>query len=252
MIMSSLKRRFSNSIGLARTYYGLAHEIRSLIRWYVNYCLISQGGRASIERNRCQDAEGDSIPWMTYPAIEYLKQFDFSGKVVLEFGSGASTDFWARRALQVTAIESNAEWYAKTRKGAANNVRVVFAQDPESYATAALNERGGFDIVVIDGVYRFDCAGHAVDLVADDGIIILDNSDWFPATTSFILNKGFLQIDFMGPGPLNSYAWATSLFVRPKCFLQNARSSPAPRVIGGLLQTADDDQPWARTSVEKF
>lgn len=36
---------------------------------------------------KCQDAAGNWLPWYTYPAIEYLKQLDFSQKTVFEYGA---------------------------------------------------------------------------------------------------------------------------------------------------------------------
>ena len=98
-----------------------------------------------------------------------------------------------------------------------------------------------YNIVVIDGRYRFDCATRVADWVTADGVVILDNSDWLPSTAAMLATDGFFQVDFIGPGPLNAYAWATSLFFRPNCFLQKIRTSSAPVVIGGMKYTSDED-----------
>lgn len=63
----------------------------------------------SIDEKVCADKDGNPIPWYTYPAIEYLSQFDYGGKRVFEYGCGYSSLFWAERAAKVISIEDNPE-----------------------------------------------------------------------------------------------------------------------------------------------
>ena len=67
----------------------------------------------SIDEKVCIDKDGNPIPWYTYPAIEYLSQFDYSQKEIFEFGCGYSSMFWANRAKKVTSIEDNINWFSK-------------------------------------------------------------------------------------------------------------------------------------------
>ena len=48
--------------------------------------------------------DGRPVPWMTYPAICYLEQLDFSQKRVFEYGCGSSTAYWAKRALRTISV----------------------------------------------------------------------------------------------------------------------------------------------------
>lgn len=48
-----------------------------------------------------QDALGNPIPWLTYPAIEFLKSYVRPGMRILEFGTGASTVWFVRRGCRV-------------------------------------------------------------------------------------------------------------------------------------------------------
>lgn len=41
----------------------------------------------TINEKICIDRDGNPIPWYTYPAIEYLSQFDVTDKDVFEFGA---------------------------------------------------------------------------------------------------------------------------------------------------------------------
>jgi hypothetical protein len=178
---------------------------------------------------------------MTYSAIEYLKQFDFSSRTVLEFGCGSSTEFWTSRAKEVTSVENDKAWYDKQRATLRANAKLIFAEAIEEYICPDSLGHQTYDIVVVDGRYRYDCAMRVADWVTADGIVILDNSDWLPSTAAMLAAAGFFQVDFIGPGPLNAYAWATSIFFRPNCFVQTARISSAPVVIGGMDYTSDED-----------
>lgn len=52
----------------------------------------------SLINKQCLNRNSEPIPWYTYPAIEQLDKWDFSECDVLEYGSGNSTLWWARRA----------------------------------------------------------------------------------------------------------------------------------------------------------
>ena len=67
----------------------------------------------TIDEKVCLDRNGNPIPWYTYPAIEYLSQFDYSRKTIFEFGCGNSSLFWASRAERVVSIEDNLQWFEK-------------------------------------------------------------------------------------------------------------------------------------------
>jgi hypothetical protein len=64
----------------------------------------------SVKSQRAVDADGNPLPWYTYPAIEYLRQLDFSDKTVFEYGSGMSTVFWAGKAKHVVSVEDDEQW----------------------------------------------------------------------------------------------------------------------------------------------
>src|SRR5262245_9536558 len=69
------------------------------------------GGRKSHETQAALTANGEPLPWYTYPAIAYLAQLDFSGSDVFEYGSGNSSRYWAQRARTVASVESDPAWF---------------------------------------------------------------------------------------------------------------------------------------------
>lgn len=182
---------------------------------------------------------GEPIPWFTYPAIEYLKQFDFSQKKVFEYGSGNSSIFWASRAMQVTAVESNRQWYEHVLRFSRHNLVLMLEPDRESYISSIGRYQGTFDVIVIDGQWRNACADVCKEYLAEDGIIIIDNSDRKYACCTKLRENGFFQIDFSGFSPVNGYTSTTSIFIRTSNKLQLNFLPSSP--VGGLAQVASED-----------
>jgi hypothetical protein len=52
------------------------------------------------------------------------------------------------------------------------------------------------------------------DRLKETGLVILDNSDKLPECVATLKQHDFIQVDFVGFGPLNGYLWATSFFFR--------------------------------------
>jgi len=72
------------------------------------------------------------------------------------------------------------------------------------------------NIIAIDTYARGLCSFLAMRFLAQDGIIVFDNSDWpeYDFIKSMFAENGFLRTDYFGPGPLNHYEWCTSVFKR--------------------------------------
>ncbi len=158
-------------------------------------------------------ADGGPIPWFTYPAIEYLKQLDLSQKSVFEFGSGNSSRFFSTTALAVYSIEDDREWFIRMSQEKSSNQTLIFAETGNDYINAIQSLGKKFDVILVDGSNRFECIKQSVSYLNPGGMIILDNSDWFPKSTKFLRDQGFIQVDFIGMGPLNGFTWSTSVFL---------------------------------------
>ena len=189
------------------------------------------GWRRSFEERRSVDAHGEPIPWYSYPAIEFLRTLDLNGKRVFEFGSGNSSVFWARKADSVLAVENDGAWAAIVQSFAVPNLRVIEETDRDRYVSTPEREGGGFDVVVVDGRYRRRCAAAAARVVKAGGFIVFDNADWYPDACSDLRAQGWVQIDFSGFGPVNSYCWTTAVFLRAELRIPRAGAS---HPIGGI------------------
>lgn len=187
----------------------------------------------------CVDRERNPIPWYTYPAIEYIKQLDFSEKTVFEFGAGNSTLFWGSVAKQVVSVENNAGWYERISKEAGDNARITLARDKKTYVQHILTTDGDFDVIVIDGSHRYDCAQAAISKLRCGGVIILDNSDWHVRAAQSLRESGLIQVDMTGLGPIGHYAWTTTFFFHRQFSFSPAGDRQPQHGIGSLRQSAE-------------
>jgi hypothetical protein len=169
------------------------------------------GHRETVTRAAPIWSDGTPVPWMTYPAICYLNQLNFSDKQVFEYGCGASTSYWSQRCRHVLSVENDPIWFARASAQKSNNVE-IFLQSGVSYVKQ-ISYKAPHDVIVIDGRWRFDCAMNCLPYLAPAGMVILDNSERSPPLTEFFRKAGFIQIDMIGYGPQNRYIWCTSLFL---------------------------------------
>jgi hypothetical protein len=206
------------------TFFRLGQNVHALAS--------KQGQLRSIRERRPVRSDGSAIPWYTYPAIEYLSQFDFSNASVFEFGAGYSSLYWAQRARTVLSVESDPGWLEHLKEGVRPNQKVLLRQGRDDYVNAIREQPDLFDVVIVDGRWRHACVEAAMNKVRDDGLIVLDNSDRYPKATRCLRDSDRFQVDFSGFGPVNNYAWTTSIFLRAACRLQKDFAPPLP--IAGL------------------
>jgi hypothetical protein len=163
------------------------------------------------------DARGEPLPWITYSSLRFLEPRLNPEMEVFEFGSGASTLWWARRARSVVSCEHDREWLERTRALAPANVQLMYAAGtgPE-YAGAILAYNSKFDVVVIDGVDRVSCARNCIGALKPSGVILWDNTDREEYRPGFELlrSQGFRRVDFIDMTPINLFECSTSIFYR--------------------------------------
>lgn len=201
-----------------------------------NYKILSSGyGQYRTIKNwECVDAAGDPVPWYTYPAIEYIKQLDFSDKTIFEFGSGNSTRFWGSRCKQLVSVEDDPKWYGKIKPLLSANVEYYLLEQRQQYVESINTSTKAYDVIIIDGSHRYECAAQSLGKLSDEGFIILDNSDWHDKTSQLLRDANLLEVDMFGFGPINSYTWATSFYFRRNVKLIPACKRQPTHGVGGL------------------
>ena len=148
-----------------------------------------------------------SDPFFTPRAIKYISSRLNREMKVFEWGSGASTFWFSRRAGIVYSIEHDKGWYSRgmeqIKSSGCNNVTLTYSPpvdlpadfdwhqwkfDPQlqhplrkpTFLTY-LQEIDKypdkfFDCIVIDGRERVGCALHAMPKLKENGFIVLDDS----------------------------------------------------------------------------
>jgi hypothetical protein len=170
-------------------------------------------------------AQGEPIPWYTYPCLDFLRYRSYQGKKVLEFGGGQSTLWWAKRASNIVTFEGDREWYNKIKVNMPANVDLflVSIENPDrcvAEVTQVLDRGnyGKFDVIIIDGLYRFQMIDLARQAMADSGVIICDDADGYGFYEGF-KDSGLNRVDFFGYSPCVILPHCTSIFFANQAFL---------------------------------
>ncbi len=184
----------------------------------------SLGWHRSLRKVQPLDRDGSPMPWYTYTALEWLMPRVKQTDVVFEFGAGNSTVWYGRHAKEVVAVEHDTKWLEHVQRLVGSNVTLLsrsmsgseLSPESESPYCVALYEYPPkyFDIIVIDGEERVQCAHVAPSRLRDDGIIVFDNSDRpvFGPGLDYLHHQGFGRIDFYGfCADVGTYS-CTSLF----------------------------------------
>lgn len=197
----------------------------------------------SIVREESLDSNGNPIPWYSYPAIEFLSQFDFSEKQIFEFGSGNSTIWWGNRGKSVVSVEHNPDWYQKMINAVPANVMLYLESDKCQYLSR-LNQQ--FDIIIIDAIWRDECVRQSLKHIADSGMIIIDDAqrvhnypEYQQALQQLQTDSRFIEIDFTGFTPIANFTKITSVFISRKNNFKRKNLKTPDFGIGNLRDEHD-------------
>ena len=179
--------------------------------------ILTYGFFKSVKFNLPVNNHKEAIPWYTYSSIEYLNNLDLNNVNIFEYGSGNSSIYFLNKGALVTSVEDDLDWFKKI-KNKMEGHNLIFEENQKEYISKVSTKK--FDIVVIDGSYRFECAEYTISEIKSNKIspqlIIFDNSDWYENSINLIDKElGWERVDFYGLGPVNNYTWVTSMYFNP-------------------------------------
>ena len=164
------------------------------------------------------DEFADPIPWVTYSFIDFIKGRLNKQHAVFEFGSGNSTFFYAKYAGIVVSVEHDKDWYDKIVSKKPGNSEMIFCEliRGGDYSNMPVKLEEKFDIIIVDGRDRVNCATKAVDALSPKGVIVLDDSERekYKPAIDFLIKRGFKHIPFSGISPGLFYLKSTSVFYK--------------------------------------
>ncbi|MGH1579013.1 O-methyltransferase [Planktotalea sp.] len=118
-------------------------------------------------------------PWWPTRVIPKVEAFLKPSHDVIEYGSGSSTIWLARRARSVVSMEENQTWLEMTRarisREGIENAQIHWGEGPSYYTPP--KETGPFDLAIVDGAYRWKCIETVLPKMKPGGMIYLDNAD---------------------------------------------------------------------------
>ena len=203
----------------------LAHSLILAADWAtINQYLLpginhleTAGWLQSLKEGKPVNQAMEPLPWITYPAIEFIEDKIQKNFKVFEYGSGNSTLWWSARVEELITLESDMSWFSYVQKTSPANVQARLCQERSQYPQVIYEYPDQyFDVVVIDHLDRNICARCCISKLKEDGIIIFDNSDSHDADEglSFLASAGFNRIDFHGLIPSYTYKNCTSVLFR--------------------------------------
>jgi hypothetical protein len=119
-------------------------------------------------------------PWISYRARKKIGRLIQPDGTVLEFGSGMSTLWLARRCKTLYSVEHDALWFQTVQsKLAAKNIANAhcFLREMENYADLSAFPDESFDFVLVDGAQRAACVQAVLKKLKPGGWVYLDNTD---------------------------------------------------------------------------
>ena len=193
-------------------------DLRILYSFKYSGILSDYGWWESYKRGLPIDKQGNPIPWVTYPFIEFIEGRLKNNLEVFEYGSGNSTFWYAKRVKYVTSVEHDRDWYEKIKSNLPENVSLFYKElvYGGDYSRFILFQNKKFNIVSIDGRDRVNCIIHSINAITEDGIIILDDSERkkYEEGITFLIKNGFRKIDFWGFSPGYFNRKCTSIFYK--------------------------------------
>lgn len=164
------------------------------------------------------NSNGEPIPWVTYPFLEFFEERLNNEFIMFEYGSGNSTLYYSKRVKQLVTVEHDSTWFNQVKKRLPENVNIMYKalEYGGEYAEAASSTNQKFQIIIVDGRDRVNCCRNAIGALTEDGVVVLDDSErpQYQPALDYLKENKFAQLDFWGLVPGFSHKRCTSIFYR--------------------------------------
>ena len=159
---------------------------------------------------------GPLEPWLVRGAIGVIEAHmsERQDPRVIEYGSGSGTPWLCERAERAISVEHLAPWAEKVSalldEMGLTNHRMIVEPLGDGYVMAIEEEGGPYDLVIVDGRLRVKCVRTAINHVAPDGMLVLDNSErpYYKPAIDLLDGLGWERSDF------ENSLWHTTIWRR--------------------------------------
>lgn len=227
-------------------YFGLLRDVREKENsgWGRSFALLQHyfSWRRSLKEGHSSVV--DRLPWLTFIAIDFIKNNIRKKHFVFEFGGGGSSLFFADRACSLVTVEHDEVWgkiLLKHSKNISSWKLLRISADlsnskgdianPDDYISEDENFIGydfkkyassidqfndlSFDWVLVDGRARPSCIKHALPKIRKGGYLILDNSNrsyYSEAHKETLKNKYSIVLDGFSTTPYLTEVTRTTIW----------------------------------------
>lgn len=185
--------------------------------------LKEEGWFRSFRTKSAVNVSGEPIPWINYPMLHFLTARLPEHISLLEYGSGNSTLYWATKVKEVVSVEHDASWidYIRKKFSGISNIQLLTAGNDGGYETAPKSLDRKFQLIIIDGIRRIECARRALELLSEDGCILVDDTQFPEFKEIFEIMKahGFKELRISGAKPIQNDRSEATVFYRPNNIL---------------------------------
>lgn len=179
--------------------------------------LARTGWVRSVLSGRIVGQDGEPLPWMTYPFIDFIGPRLTQHIQLFEYGAGASTLFFSLRVGQVRSVEHDQAFVNELTPKLPKNARLMVRSAGEENYVLAINEwEVRPQVVIVDGLRRVECAAVARTRLAADGVLVLDDAQLpeYEPIHADMRTAGFRRLDFWGLAPGRVEHRCTTIFYR--------------------------------------
>ena len=155
-------------------------------------------------------------PWLNHGALKILEDIIKPTDIVLETGSGRSTSYFCQKASQVVSFEHNELWFNKVSQQCieyikSGQLRYNLCKTEGAYVDNVKKiSTEKFDFILIDGKHRGKIANLALDMVASNGVICIDDGH------RYITYKSLRCPDKLGSGIKYADEYWKNFWLRPE------------------------------------
>jgi hypothetical protein len=121
-------------------------------------------------------------PWLTPAVVQTLDDYLTKQMSGLEFGSGRSTAWFARRLGRLTSIEHSVKWYVRVnnilnKSNIQNVIMILRDNSPDNSYSDSINQfrDESLNFVLVDGIDRAKCALFSLPKLMPGGILVIDD-----------------------------------------------------------------------------
>ena len=178
--------------------------------------MYQSGWIKSFKLKKPVDQNGNPIPWLSLPIVDFLGERLKSDMDVFEYGAGNSTLYFAPKVNSVDSVEHEAAWVNILKPSLPSNATIFHESldNGKAYAEKSTTTGKKYDIILIDGRDRVACCKACLQARKSNGIILYDDSqrDRYQEGVRLLMQQGCKRLDFWGMGSAGIHKKCTTLF----------------------------------------